>query len=165
MLIRVFTWQSHQQMRTGSICVLYTCWQCLFWREICCCWCRRLSQRHTKLSYKYAAEYLETDTSPNEGRHFSERRKSRMPKEEKNQQTKTHTILWAKAFEDKSLGTIHKIKLVIRAVSPGTYTMHAECIQIFCILQRSLFNFIIKKKDTLLPSFLRTSSVCVFCFA
>ena len=49
-------------------------------------------------------------------------------------------ILRTKDFKDKSLGTTYKIKLAIGTILPWINT-HFKCIQVFCILQYSLFIF------------------------
>lgn len=61
-----------------------------------------------------------------------EKEKNAMLNKEKNQQVKIKCItLWAKDFEDKCLGIIHKIKSVPCRVLPWICTTHFECIQIF----------------------------------
>ena len=51
-------------------------------------------------------------------------------------------LLSIKDFEDKCLGTTHKIKSVTFTILPWIYTCF-KCIQIFCVLQQILFSFLV----------------------
>ena len=73
-------------------------------------------------------------------------RKSVMPNEMNRQAEKKKIffkiLLSIKDFEDKCLGTTHKIKSVTFTILPWIYTCF-KCIQIFCVLQQILFSFLV----------------------
>ena len=62
-------------------------------------------------------------------------------------------------MEDKCSGTTHKIKSVIPTVLQWIYT-YFQCIQIFCILQWSLFSFTIHFSCFIIISLV---SLFIFC--
>ena len=88
---------------------------------------------------QYLSYYLETDTSLNRGRNFSEKEEVHAEQEDKSRSPQK-SILWKKNFKDNCLDTTHKIKSVISAVLQSIYT-HFKCIQIFCIIIHFSFMF------------------------